>query len=404
MIIGKVVDRFHKPSIVSMLPKMACRHGLISGVIGGGKTLTARLLAERFSSENVPVFITDIKGDVSSICKPANLQNKKLQERIEKMQLVDFEPKTFPTVIWDIFGESGKPLQTNVAEVGHLFMSRMMDLPPVPAAVLNILFMVAKENFDLKISTLEDLQFMAKYAGNTAQSLTVKYGNVTRPSVGVIQRSISLLRDEGADKFFNGSFNLDEMLRKVDGLGVINVLSAEKLIQSPRLYAAVLLWLLNTIYNKLPEVGEVSKPRLAFIVDEAHLLFRSAPDTLLEKIEQIVRLIRSKGVAIFFVTQNPLDIPDAVLGQLGNRVQHALRPSTPRDARSIKAIAKTFTENPLINPVTAITELGIGEALVSMLNEFGAPEMVRKLMIYPPQSRIEPLTRAERQEILKNAN
>jgi uncharacterized protein len=403
MIIGKTTKHLlQQQEEVTLLPKMACRHGLVAGQTGTGKSTTLRVLAEQFSKLKVPVFATDVKGDLSSICHPANINNK-TKPQIEKLSLENFQPETFPVKFWDIFGEMGSLLQTNVAEVGHLFMSRILDLTPAQAGVCNIAFEAAKD-WHINIGTLADFKAAIRHVGLRASALSLEYGHIAPASAGAIQRKVLEIQSQGADKFFGGKFDISQFLQVADGKGMINVFSAEKLIHSPRLYGAILLWLLSTLYDKLPEVGELSKPKLVVFIDEAHLLFRNVPKNVLEKVEQMIRLIRSKGVGIYLITQNPLDIPDPVLGQLGNRIQHGLRAFTPRDYNSIKKIAATFRQNPIIDAATAITELEIGEALVSLLGETGAPMEVKKVTIMPPQTRIEPLTKAERQEILRNAN
>jgi uncharacterized protein len=387
----------------SMLPQMANRHGLIAGATGTGKTVTLRVIAESFSRIGVPVFMADVKGDLSGIAK-AGQGDPKINERLEKLELKDIEFDAYPTVFWDLYGEQGHPVRTTISDMGPLLLARLLNLNETQSGVLNLVFKIADDNGMLLLD-LKDLRSMLQYVGDNAAKFKTQYGNVSAASIGAIQRGLLALEGQGGDHFFGEpAVELDDIIQTdSSGRGVINILTAEKLINSPKLYATFLLWLLAELFEQLPELGDPDKPKLAFFFDEAHLLFNDAPAVLLEKIEQVIRLIRSKGVGVYFVTQNPLDVPDVVLGQLGHRVQHALRAFTPRDQKAVKAAAQTFRQNPAIDVERVITELGVGEALVSFLDEKGRPNIVDRALIYPPQSQLPPLPAAERDSIVKQS-
>jgi len=378
----------------------ANRHGLIAGATGTGKTVTLQGLAESFSANGVPVFVADVKGDLSGIAMPGSPTFKhadKLEGRASELGMDDYAYSDNPAVFWDLYGEQGHPIRTTVSEMGPLLLARLMDLNETQEGVLNIAFHWA-DDLGLLLLDVDDLQAMLAHTAENAKDLSAKYGNVTKASVGAIQRSLLSLRSQGGGQFFGEpALEIDDFL-SVDenGRGIINVLAADKLMRSPKLYATFLLWLLSELFETLPEVGDPEKPKLVFFFDEAHLLFDDAPRALEEKIEQVVRLIRSKGVGVFFVTQNPIDIPEDVAGQLGNRVQHALRAFTPRDQKAIRAAADTFRINPDLDVAEAITELKTGEALVSTLMEDGAPSVVQRTLIKPPRSRLGPVTAKER--------
>ena len=378
----------------------ANRHGLIAGATGTGKTVTLQGLAESFSAEGVPVFVADVKGDLSGISMPGSPAFKNaaiLEARAKELGMDDYAYSDNPAVFWDLYGEQGHPIRTTVSEMGPLLLSRLMDLNETQEGVLNIVFRYADEQ-GLLLLDLEDLQSMLVHTAENAAELTTKFGNVTRATIGTIQRQLLTLDSQGGAMFFGEpALEIDDFL-KVDekGRGYINVLAADRLMRSPKLYATFLLWLLAELFESLPEVGDPEKPKLVFFFDEAHLLFADAPRALEEKIEQVVRLIRSKGVGVFFITQNPIDIPEVVAGQLGNRVQHALRAFTPRDQKAIRAAAETFRINPDLDVATAITELRVGEALVSTLMQDGAPSIVQRTLIKPPRSRLGPVDAKER--------
>ncbi len=388
---------------VYFLPKMANRHGLIAGATGTGKTVTLQVLAEHFSAIGVPVFMADVKGDLSGISQPG-AESPKIKTRIQDLGLTDFAYRGFPVTCWDVFGVQGHPVRATVSEMGPLLLGRLFNLNETQEGVLALIFKIADDNGWLLLD-LKDLRSMVQYVGDNAKEFTTQYGNVSAASIGAIQRALLGLEQQGAEKFFGEpALNLDDLMQTADGgLGMINILAADKLMQSPKLYAAFLLWLLAELYERLPEVGDCEKPRLVFFFDEAHLLFNDAPSALLEKIEQVVRLIRSKGVGVYFITQSPLDIPDNVLGQLGNRVQHALRAFTPRDQKVVKAAADTFRANPKLKVAEIITEMGVGEALVSFLDEKGSPSPVERALICPPSSRIGPMTEFERAAAINNS-
>ncbi|WP_081837398.1 helicase HerA-like C-terminal domain-containing protein [Xanthobacter sp. 91] len=379
--------------------RLANRHGLVTGATGTGKTVTLQVLAEGFSRAGVPVFAADIKGDLSGVAAQGEAKDF-LLKRAEEVGIT-YTPDSFPVIFWDMFGEQGHPVRATISEMGPLLLARLMGLNDTQEGVLNIVFRIADEQ-GLLLLDLKDLRAMLAHVSANAATLTATYGNVSAQSVGAIQRQLLVLENQGADKFFGEpALDIADIMR-VDrsGYGTINILAADKLMGSPRLYACFLLWLLSELFERLPEVGDPDKPKLVFFFDEAHLLFNEAPKALLEKVEQVVRLIRSKGVGVYFVTQNPLDVPETVLAQLGNRVQHALRAFTPRDQKAVKAAAETFRPNPDLDTAKAIMELGKGEALVSMLEGNGIPSMVERTLIRPPSGRIGPLTPAERAAIL----
>jgi DNA helicase HerA-like ATPase len=385
---------------IHLLPKMANRHGLIAGATGTGKTVTLQVMAERFSAIGVPVFLADVKGDLAGVSQKGG-GNAKVEERVKLLKPEGFAYQGFPVTLWDVFGEQGHPVRATVSEMGPLLLSRLLNLNDTQEGVLNLIFRIADDNGWLLLD-LKDLRTMAQHVGDNAKEFTTSYGNISGASVGAIQRALLTLENQGAEKFFGEpALNLDDLMpTRPDGRGMINILAADRLMQSPKVYATFLLWLLAELFEQLPEVGDRDKPKLVFFFDEAHLLFDDAPAALLEKIEQVVRLIRSKGVGVFFVSQNPLDIPDAVLGQLGNRVQHALRAFTPRDQKAVRAAAETFRANPKLKIESVIMELGVGEALVSVLDEKGSPGIVERALVCPPQSRLGPLSAAERQALL----
>ena len=376
------------------------RHGLIAGATGTGKTVTLQGIAESFSAAGVPVFVADVKGDLSGIAMPGSPTFKhadKLEARAKELGITDYAYSDNPVIFWDLYGEQGHPVRTTVSEMGPLLLSRLLDLNETQEGVLQIIFRYADENGMLLLD-FEDLSALLAWANENAAELSGKYGNVTKPSVGSIQRQLLSFEAQGADNFFGETaLEIGDFLKVDDqGRGYVNVLAADKLMRSPKLYATFLLWLLAELFESLPEVGDPEKPKLVFFFDEAHLLFDDAPKALQDTIENVVRLIRSKGVGVFFVTQNPIDIPEEVAGQLGNRVQHALRAFTPRDQRAIKAAAETFRINPKLDVETAITELKVGEALVSTLDEDGAPTIVERTLIKPPRSRLGPVSPKER--------
>ena len=382
-----------------LLLRLANRHGLVAGATGTGKTVTLQVLAEGFSRAGVPVFAADIKGDLSGVAA-AGQANDALVTRAKGLGL-EYEPDRFPVMFWDIFGEQGHPVRATISEMGPLLLARLMDLNEVQEGVLNIAFKVADEQ-GLLLLDLKDLRAMLVFLAEHADELTTLYGNVSKATIGAIQRQLLVLENQGGDKFFSEpALVLSDFMRTDrDGRGFINILAADRLMQTPRLYATFLLWLLSELFEELPEVGDLEKPKLVFFFDEAHLLFTDTPKALMEKIEQVVRLIRSKGVGIYFVTQNPLDVPDRVLAQLSNRVQHALRAFTPRDQKAVKAAADTFRPNPDLDTARVMMELGKGEALVSLLEGNGTPAMVDRAMICPPAARMGPVTPEERKAVI----
>ena len=385
-----------------ILPGLANRHGLITGATGTGKTVTLQKLAESFSQIGVPVFMSDVKGDLTGISQPGSIKGK-MADVLKERGLPTPEPVACPVTLWDVFGEMGHPVRATVSDMGPLLLARMLDLNETQTGVLNLVFKIADDN-GLLLLDLKDLRSMLTFVGENAKQFTTQYGNVSAASVGAIQRGLLTLEGQGGDKFFGEPMlNLDDMMQTVSGQGVVNILSADKLMQSPRLYATFLLWMLSDLYERLPEIGDPEKPKFAFFFDEAHLLFNDAPKVLLERIELVVRLIRSKGVGVYFVTQNPIDVPDTVLAQLGNRVQHALRAFTARDQKAVKATAETMRGNPQLDVEAAITELGTGEALVSFLDAKGRPGITERVYVIPPGSPIGPITDAQRAERNKNS-
>jgi len=398
---GKIfVGKSGKPEYLTL--HYGNRHGLVTGATGTGKTVTLQVLAEGFSRAGVSVFAADIKGDLSGIAAAGEAKDS-LVKRAKDMGF-DYAPDEFPVVFWDVFGEQGHPVRATISEVGPLLLSRMMDLNDVQEGVLNIVFRVADEQ-GLLLLDLKDLRAMLQFIAEHADELTTQYGNVSKATVGTIQRALLVLENQGGAKFFSEpALDLKDFMRTDrDGRGFVNILVADKLMESPRLYATFLLWMLSELFQTLPEVGDPDKPKLVFFFDEAHLLFNDAPKALMDRIEQVVRLIRSKGVGVYFVTQNPIDVPDKVLAQLGNRVQHALRAFTARDQKAVRAAAETFRANPKLDTATVITELGKGEALVSFLEGEGTPSVVERCMVRPPTARIGPITPEERKAIMNNS-
>lgn len=385
-----------------LLPQMANRHGLVTGATGTGKTVTLQTLAEHFSRIGVPCFLSDVKGDLSGISQPGG-GNAKVEERIALLGLEGFDYAGSPVSFWDPFGETGHPVRATVSDMGPLLLGRMLDLNETQSGVLNLVFKVADDN-GLLLLDLKDLRAMLAHVGENAKTFTTEYGNVSAASIGAIQRGLLALESQGGDAIFGEPMlDIADLIQTDRGRGVVNILSADRLMQSPKMYAALLLWLLAELFENLPEAGDLDKPKLVFFFDEAHLLFDDAPDALVDKIEQVVRLIRSKGVGVFFVTQNPADVPDKVLSQLGNRVQHALRAFSPRDQKAVKAAAETMRDNPALDEAAVITELGVGEALVSCLDEKGRPGMVERAFIVPPHSRIGPITDAQRRQSMQTS-
>jgi DNA helicase HerA-like ATPase len=398
---GIFVGRGRVP--VYLDPRLANRHGLIAGATGTGKTVSLQILAEAFSRRGVPVFMADVKGDLSGISQPGQ-EHPKLRERARQIGLDDYAFEGFPVVYWDLFGKQGHRVRATVSEMGPLLLARLLGLNETQEGVLYAVFRIADDQ-GLLLLDLKDLRALLAFAGENARELTLEYGNIPRASVGAIQRRLLVLEQEGARQFLGEpALDLFDFMRTgANGYGNINILAADTLMQYPKLYATFLLWLLSELFEELPEIGDPDKPRLVFFFDEAHLLFEDAPKALVDKVEQVVRLIRSKGVGVYFVTQNPLDIPDAILGQLGNRIQHALRAFTPRDQKAVRAAATTFRANPAFDAAEAIKELGVGEALVSMLGSKGTPGIVERTLIRPPASRLGPATAAERQAIIRQS-
>lgn len=390
-------------SDILLLPQMANRHGLIAGATGTGKTVTLQSLAESFSAMGVPVFLADVKGDLAGISQQGG-QSTKVLERVKQLKIDDYTPSGCPVTFWDVFGEKGHPVRATISEMGPLLLARLLQLNETQAGVLNIVFRVADENGMLLLD-LKDLRAMLQHVGDNATQFTTQYGNISPASIGAIQRGLLQLESQGADKYFaEPALNLDDLIQTdANGRGVVNILAADKLMQSPRVYSTLLLWLLSELFERLPEVGDVEKPKLVFFFDEAHLLFNDIPAPLLQTIEQVVRLIRSKGVGVYFITQNPRDIPDNVLGQLGNRVQHALRAFTPRDQKAVQSAADTFRTNPSLDTAKVIMELGVGEALVSCLDEKGQPQIVERSFIVPPRSQLGPISPQQRQQLMADS-
>ena len=385
-----------------LLPELANRHGLITGATGTGKTISLQKLAESFSQLGVPVFMADVKGDLTGISQSGKPSEKLLAVLKER----GIEPPTSaacPTTLWDVFGEQGHPVRATVSDMGPLLLSRMLALNETQAGVLQLVFKIADDN-GLLLLDLKDLRAMLQYVGDNSSQFTTEYGNVSAASIGAIQRGLLQIDAQGGDKFFGEPMlNIADLMQTEGGAGVINILAADKLLASPRLYASFLLWMLSELFETLPEVGDLERPKLVFFFDEAHLLFKDAAPALVERIELVVRLVRSKGVGVYFVTQNPLDIPDSVLGQLGNRVQHALRAFTPRDQKAVKAAAETMRAKPGLDIETAITELAVGEALVSLLDEKGRPSVTERVYVLPPGSQIGPISAEQRQALIQGS-
>ncbi len=386
-----------------LLPQMANRHGLIAGATGTGKTVTLQTLAEGFSAQGVPVFLADVKGDLAGLSQPGG-QNPKVRERVETLGWVDYTPAGFPVTLWDIFGELGHPMRSTVSELGPLLLARLLQLNETQEGVLHLIFKIADDH-GLLLLDLKDLRAVAKHVGENAGAFTTQYGNISPASIGAVQRALLTLESQGGDQFFGEpALNWEDLIQTdTDGRGLINILAADRLMSSPRVYATALLWMLSELFENLPEVGDLPQPKLVFFFDEAHLLFTDLPGALLEKVEQVVRLVRSKGVGIYFVTQNPRDVPDRVLGQLGNRVQHALRAFTPLEQKAVRAAAETFRTNPSLNTAAVLTELGVGEALVSLLDERGQPAVVERAFIVPPRSQLGPITPAQRRQRMSSS-
>ena len=385
-----------------LLPDKANRHGLITGATGTGKTITLQTMAEGFSRIGVPVFMADIKGDLTGISQAGQL-SAKLAAVLKDRALPAPESIACPTTLWDVFGAQGHPVRATISDLGPLLLSRMLDLNETQAGVLNLVFKIADDN-GLLLLDLKDLRAMLQYVGDNAKDFTTQYGNVSAASIGAIQRGLMQVESQGGDQFFGEPMlNIADFMQTVGGKGVINILAADKLLNSPRLYATFLLWMLAELFEQLPEVGDLDKPKIVFFFDEAHLLFNEAPKVLIERIELVVRLVRSKGVGVYFVTQNPLDIPDSVLAQLGNRVQHALRAFTPRDQKAVKATAQTMRQKPGLDIEAAITELAVGEALVSLLDDKGRPSITERVYVPLPGSQIGPITNEQRQALLQNS-
>ncbi len=385
-----------------LLPGLANRHGLITGATGTGKTVTLQTLAENFSRIGVPVFMADVKGDLTGISQKGSIGDK-LAAVLKERGIALPDAAACPVQLWDVFGEQGHPVRATISDMGPLLLGRMLNLNDTQAGVLNIVFKIADDN-GLLLLDFKDLRAMLQYVGDNAKDFTTTYGNISAASVGAIQRGLLQIESQGGTKFFGEPMlDINDFMQTVDGQGVINILTADKLMNSPRLYATFLLWMLSELFEQLPEIGDPDKPKLVFFFDEAHLLFNEAPKALVERIELVVRLVRSKGVGVYFVTQNPLDIPDSVLAQLGNRVQHALRAFTPRDQKAVKATAQTMRQKPGLDIETAITELAVGEALVSLLDAKGRPGITERVYVLPPGSQIGPITPAQRQQLLQGS-
>ncbi|WP_395454862.1 helicase HerA-like domain-containing protein [Acidovorax delafieldii] len=385
-----------------LLPGLANRHGLITGATGTGKTVTLQTLAENFSRIGVPVFMADVKGDLTGASQPGKIGDK-LAAVLKERGLDLPKPLACPTTLWDVFGEQGHPVRATVSDMGPLLLGRMLNLNETQLGVLNLVFKIADDNGMLLLD-LKDLRAMLQYVGDNAKDFTTEYGNVSAASVGAIQRGLLQIEQQGGTQFFGEPMlNIQDFMQTVDGHGVVNILAADKLMNSPRLYATFLLWMLSELFEQLPEIGDPEQPKLVFFFDEAHLLFNEAPKVLIERIELVVRLVRSKGVGVYFVTQNPLDIPDSVLAQLGNRVQHALRAFTPRDQKAVKATATTMRQKPGLDIETAITELAVGEALVSFLDAKGRPSVTERVFVLPPGSQLGPITPQQRQALMASS-
>jgi DNA helicase HerA-like ATPase len=385
-----------------LLTNMANRHGVITGATGTGKTVTLQRIAEGFSQRGVPVFMADIKGDLTGVSQPGG-GNQKVEDRNKQLGIENVQYEGSPVTLWDVFGKQGHPLRATVSEMGPLLLARMLQLNDTQEGVLTLAFKIADENGMLLLD-LKDLQSMLQFVGENADEFTTKYGNVSKASIGAIQRGLLQLEQQGGEAFFGEpAVKLDDFMQTVSGRGVLNLLAADQLINAPKVYSTFLLWILSELFENLPEAGDLDKPKIVFFFDEAHLLFSDAPPVLVEKVEQVVRLIRSKGVGVYFVTQNPADIPEKVLAQLGNRVQHALRAYTPQEQKGVKAAATSFRENPKLDTEKVITELGVGEVLISMLDEKGIPTMVDRAFVIPPVGHIGPITPEQRQQLMSTS-
>ncbi|AVF36203.1 helicase HerA-like domain-containing protein [Rahnella sikkimica] len=402
-LIAKAMSEGKPVQDLVILPALANRHGLITGATGTGKTVTLQRMAEQFSRIGIPVFLADVKGDLSGI-GASGVPSEKLAARLKNIGVTDWQPQACSIIPWDIFGEKGHPIRATISDLGPLLLARLLDLNDVQSGVLQLVFKIADDN-GLLLLDMKDLRAMVQFTGENARQFQTQYGNISTASIGAIQRGLLTLEGQGANQFFGEPMlDINDLMRTdKNGHGMINLLAADKLINQPKLYSVFLLWLLAELFEHLPEVGDPEQPKLVFFFDEAHLLFNDAPEALLTKIEQVVRLIRSKGVGIYFVTQNPLDIPDSVLGQLGNRVQHALRAFTPRDQKAVKAAAQTMRANPAFDAETAISELGVGEALVSFLDEKGRPEIVLRAMVIAPESKMGMLADDERNKAINQS-
>jgi uncharacterized protein len=382
-----------------LLPALANRHGLITGATGTGKTISLQKLAESFSLIGVPSFMADVKGDLTGVTQAGSV-SPKMAQILKDRALATPTSVQCPSTLWDVFGEQGHPVRATISDMGPLLLARMLGLNDTQAGVLTMVFKIADDN-GLALLDLKDLRAMLQHVGDNASQFTTEYGNVSPASVGAIQRGLLTIEQQGGDRFFGEPMlDISDFMQTVDGKGVVNILAADKLLNAPRLYATFLLWMLSELFETLPEVGDLDKPKMVFFFDEAHLLFKDAPQVLVERIELVVRLVRSKGVGVYFVTQNPLDIPDSVLAQLGNRVQHALRAFTPRDQKAVKAAASTMRANPKLDVEAAITELAVGEALVSFLDEKGRPSITERVYVHPPGSQIGPITAPQRQQLM----
>ena len=390
----------HSATECVLLPGLANRHGLITGATGTGKTVTLQKLAESFSQIGVPVFMADVKGDLSGISQAGRIEGK-LAASLKERGLTLPQPLACPATLWDVFGEQGHPVRATISDMGPLLIGRMLNLNETQMGVLNLVFKIADDNGMLLLD-LKDLRAMLNFVGDNAKQFTTQYGNISSASVGAIQRGLLTIESQGGDKFFGEPMlDINDLMQTdANGMGVVNVLAADKLMNAPRLYSTFLLWLLSELFEQLPEIGDPEKPKLVFFFDEAHLLFNDAPKVLIERIELVVRLVRSKGVGVYFVTQNPLDVPDSVLGQLGNRVQHALRAFTPRDQKAVASAASTMRPNPGLDIAAAITELAVGEALISFLDEKGRPSVTERVFVIPPGSQLGPITPEQRKALI----
>jgi DNA helicase HerA-like ATPase len=397
LIIAKIGD-----TDLALLPALANRHGCITGATGTGKTVTLQKMAESFSRIGVPVFMADVKGDLTGIAKAGQLSDK-MKKRLEEHALPEPQWGASPVTLWDVWGEQGHPVRATVSDMGPLLLARLLNLNETQEGVLSLIFKVADDN-GLLLLDLKDLRAVLQFVGDNAAQFKTQYGNVSSASIGAIQRGLLQIEEQGGDRFFGEPMlNIEDLMQTADGKGIVNILAADKLMNNPRLYASFLLWLLSELFENLPEVGDRDKPKLVFFFDEAHLLFNDAPSALVEKVEQVVRLIRSKGVGVFFVTQNPLDIPEKVLGQLGNRVQHALRAFTPRDQKAVKSVAETMRANPKLDAQKAILELSVGEALVSFLDAKGTPGITERAWVLAPGSQLGPITPDDRRRLIADS-